>query len=205
MDVLRGDGGDGMSAIEHFVLGQDVGPQVPHVDGPFAEFRDAVSLVGKVRSGDDRVNARHRDRGGDIKPPDPGVGVRTAKNVSGQLAREPGIGPVAGASSDLVGAVMPDRRVPMTLYFDFFADFLLFGVAIGPSGVMEGLLAIAGWRSIRHVGPAGGDEAAWFSLRPEWTDAECGRRGAAPGGCRWLCSLRRADAGRAIPRSPSVR
>ena len=107
--VGRADRGHGVTLVERFVRGEHV-LQDPLVGRhAFAEVDDFVGRAGQAVVRDHALDAVQRLGPRGVDAEDSGVRVRRAKQSAVEHVGQIDVGPVAGATGDLVDAVGPDR------------------------------------------------------------------------------------------------
>ncbi len=109
MRTGRGDGGDRMAVVEHFVVREDIHRQVHRVDDHLAGLLELVLGLRQILAGDDRLDAGELERLVDIDRFDIRVRVRAAQHLAVQHAGERIVGAVLGAAGNFVNAVVPNR------------------------------------------------------------------------------------------------
>jgi hypothetical protein len=104
-----GHRGHGMPLVEDLLARHDVAHHVAIVDQHLARRHELRGHVLEVVARHHRLDARQRQRLGDVDRPDPRVRMRAAQDPADQHAGHGQIGAEAGPSGDLVDAVRPYR------------------------------------------------------------------------------------------------
>ena len=116
MLACRGDRGNGMPHVQSLFARHDIAAEKAVVDrSAFLLVDELCRRFGEVGGGNDRVDARQRERAAGVDAANVGVGVRAANHLRVQQTRHGGIGGVSGASRNLVHAVVPHGPRPHDL------------------------------------------------------------------------------------------
>ena len=105
----RGDRGDGVALVEHFLARHDIAGDVPEIDRDPLRPDVLELMVGEVGAGDHRLYPRQRRRLRGIDLLDARMGVRRAHHLAVERARQRQIGAVHRPAGDLGHAVRTDR------------------------------------------------------------------------------------------------
>ena len=109
MRAGRGDGSDRMAVVQDLFVREDVHRQVHRIDHHLTGLLELVRRLRQILRGDNRLDARQRERLVEFDRFDIRVRMRTAQHLAVQHARERVVGAVLGAARHLVNAVVPNR------------------------------------------------------------------------------------------------
>ena len=109
MRAGRGDGGDRMAVVEDLVVREDVHRQVHRIDRHLARRLHLGRGLRQILAGDNRLDARKRERLVSFDRFDQRVRMRAAQHLAVQHAGEGVVSAVFGAAGHFVDAVVPNR------------------------------------------------------------------------------------------------